>query len=77
VVATRALRELDVLLRAQQAAGAAPATDDDPSPEDIDEFRRELARRIDAMVASHQDAARRRAAAEAEAKPAGEPTDCP
>jgi hypothetical protein len=32
--------------RAQAAAAAPPRDDDDPVPEDIDEFRRELARRI-------------------------------
>jgi len=49
---TRTLRELNGLLSQRQAA----ATDDpaacDDMPEDIDAFRRDLARRIDAFVAS-------------------------
>ena len=45
---TRTLRELNALL-AQHNAGAAA---DDDMPEDMDAFRLELARRIDAFVAS-------------------------
>jgi hypothetical protein len=30
------------------------ATDDDPPPEDMDKFRTELARRIEAVVARHE-----------------------
>jgi hypothetical protein len=44
---TRTLRELNGLLSQRQAAAA-----DDDMPEDIDAFRFELARRIDAFVAS-------------------------
>ena len=48
---TRILRELNNLLSQRQAAAADdPAADD--SPEDIDAFRLDLARRIDAFVAS-------------------------
>jgi hypothetical protein len=46
---TRTLRELNGLLGRHQTRGH---DDDDDVPEDIDEFRRELARRIDAFVAS-------------------------
>jgi hypothetical protein len=37
----------------------------------MDQFRRDLARRINAMVDAHEDAQRRRAAAEAGAAEAG------
>jgi len=48
---TRILRELNNLLGQRQAAAADdPAAAD--SPEDIDAFRLDLARRIDAFVAS-------------------------
>jgi hypothetical protein len=47
----RALRELNALL-SQHPLGAASTDDDDDMPEDIDAFRNELARRIDAFVAS-------------------------
>jgi hypothetical protein len=49
---TRTLRELNELLSAHRAAAGRPAADDDDMPEDIDAFRNELARRIDAFVAS-------------------------
>jgi hypothetical protein len=45
---TRTLRELNELL----GRHSATVVDDDPPPEDIDEFRNELARRINAFVAS-------------------------
>jgi hypothetical protein len=47
---TRTLRDLNVLV------GWHPvkATGDDPPPEDMDEFRRQLARRIEAVVARHE-----------------------
>ena len=57
-VLAKTLRELAVLDQANTdaAARAAPPqpddADDDPVPRDIDEFRRELARRIHAFVAS-------------------------
>jgi len=48
----------------EAAAAAAPLQPDpdhdDPVPRDIDEFRRELARRIDALVASRSDGVRPR-----------------
>jgi hypothetical protein len=48
---TRTLRDLEELL------GQHPmkVPDDDPPPEDIDEFRNELARRIRAFVASRTE----------------------
>jgi hypothetical protein len=51
---TRTLRELNALLSQHHARGetADGAADDDDMPEDIDAFRYELARRIDAFVAS-------------------------
>jgi transposase-like protein len=49
---TRTLRELNGLLDHHQAH--ATAIDDDPIPEDIDEFRRELARRMRAFVDARQ-----------------------
>ena len=48
---TRTLRELNGLLSQRQAA-AADAHDDDDMPADIDAFRLDLARRIDAFVAA-------------------------
>jgi hypothetical protein len=70
--AARTVRTLSMLtqtlqhlqrLRASEALAARPPAgkehdrnDDDDSPRDIDEFRRDLARRIDAFVASRTDA---------------------
>jgi len=52
---TRTLRELHSLLNQHQAAAAA-ADSDDPVPEDIDEFRNQLARRISAFIdAQHRE----------------------
>jgi hypothetical protein len=51
---TRTLRELNGLLSQRQPPAAADA-DDDPVPEDIDEFRLELARRIHAFVDASKD----------------------
>jgi len=48
----RTLRELNALLAQQPARSAY---DDDDFPEDIDAFRDELARRIDAFIASRGD----------------------
>lgn len=48
---TRTLRELNALL-AQQPAPGAP--DDDPVPENIDEFRNQLAQRIRAIIAARK-----------------------
>jgi hypothetical protein len=45
----RSLREMTVLTRPQELMPPDDA-DDDPIPRDIDEFRRELARRIHALV---------------------------
>lgn len=58
---TRTLKEVQRLRAAETDKGTAtqvPAADDDDDdmPRDIDEFRRELARRIDAFVASRTDA---------------------
>ena len=60
-VLVKTLRELSVLDEAASAA-EAPAQpqadtldDDDPMPRDIDEFRRELARRIQAFVADRRN----------------------
>jgi hypothetical protein len=58
-VLARAMRELtavDALNRDLERANEsdtkqAPVVDDDPPPDDIDEFRNELARRIEAFVA--------------------------
>jgi hypothetical protein len=55
----RALRDLSAFDPAA-GEGGKPATDPDPIPENIDEFRRELARRIHALV----DAAEARKAEE-------------
>jgi transposase-like protein len=53
---TRTLRELNGLLgQCQPPATNADDVDDDPPPEDIDEFRFELARRIHAFVDAHKD----------------------
>jgi hypothetical protein len=49
---TRILRELNNLLSQRQAAAADDPAAADDSPEDIDAFRLDLARRIDAFVAS-------------------------
>lgn len=62
-VLARAMRELtavDALNRQLESADGSgakdtPIVDDDPPPEDIDEFRSELARRIEAFVASRTD----------------------
>jgi hypothetical protein len=64
-VLARAMRELtavDALNRDLERASTAtdnpsnaPVVDDDPPPDDIDEFRNELARRIEAFVASRTD----------------------
>ena len=64
-VLARAMRELtavDALNRQLDSAAntpsdtkQAPVVDDDPPPDDIDEFRNELARRIRAFVASRAD----------------------
>ena len=57
-VLAKTLRELAALDQANSDAAARAAlsqsddADDDPVPRDIDEFRRELARRIQAFVAS-------------------------
>jgi hypothetical protein len=47
---TRTLRELNDLLERHPVK----AVDDDPPPEDMDEFRNELARRIENFVAAHE-----------------------
>ena len=60
---TRTLRELNELLDQHQPSGGR--TNDDDYPEDIDAFRIDLARRIDAFVASQPDD-------ETAAAPAGE-----
>jgi hypothetical protein len=62
-VLMRTLRELNTLAGQHALPGAAEDHDDGP-PEDIDEFRRELARRINAFVDDHE--ARKAAAAAAE-----------
>ncbi len=54
---TRTLRELNGLLGQHQKLAGNP-DDDDPVPEDIDEFRAELARRIEAFVEDHTGEAR-------------------
>ena len=48
---TRTLRELNELLRQQPMK-----PDGDPPPEDLDDFRNELARRLKAVVARHEAA---------------------
>jgi hypothetical protein len=65
-VLARAMRELtavDALNRQLESAAKnpndtkqAPVVDDDPPPDDMDEFRNELARRIRAFVESRTDA---------------------
>ena len=52
----RTLREV-ALSNDGQGAPQADEPDDDPIPRDIDEFRRELACRIDAFIASQADSA--------------------
>jgi hypothetical protein len=54
-VLVKTLRELTALDEIKNAPQADP--DDDDGPRDIDEFRRELARRMDALVASRSGAA--------------------
>jgi hypothetical protein len=62
-VLARVMRELtavDALNRQLESADGSgakdtPIVDDDPPPEDIDEFRSELARRIEAFVAERTD----------------------
>jgi hypothetical protein len=55
-VLARAIRELtavDALNRdLEREAGKARAANDDPVPEDMDEFRNELARRLEAVIAA-------------------------
>jgi hypothetical protein len=55
-VLARALRELTAVdslnKELEQEAGKARARNDDPVPEDIDEFRNELARRLEAVIRS-------------------------
>jgi hypothetical protein len=62
---TRTLRELNALL----AQHAAAAQDDDDMPKDIDAFRFELARRIDAFVESRRGEAADGAPSEATSTP--------
>ena len=50
----RTLRQV-ALLNAGEEGMAANDSDDDPIPRDIDEFRRELARRIEAFVGERAD----------------------
>jgi hypothetical protein len=52
---TRTLRELNALLSEHNARAAVTCTCHDDMPEDLDAFREELARRIDAFVASRAD----------------------
>jgi transposase-like protein len=60
-VLVKTLRELAALNETNKEAAAAAALPqpdpdhDDPVPRDIDEFRRELARRIEALVGSRRD----------------------
>ncbi len=51
---TRTLRELNALLAQHNAPLDSAQTDDDPVPQDMDEFRYELARRIRAFIAARQ-----------------------
>jgi AcrR family transcriptional regulator len=51
-VLAKTLRELSALDASQQDNQTIAPEDDDPIPRDIDEFRRELARRIHALVES-------------------------
>ncbi len=56
----RMLREIAAIIQPEQ--GAAPdEADDDPIPRDIDEFRRELARRINALIDARRDSESARA----------------
>ncbi|MGE0564399.1 MAG: hypothetical protein AB7O50_07770 [Pseudolabrys sp.] len=50
----RSLRELNALTAEQRTAAQDDSMPDDPPPDDIDAFRRELARRIDAFVAGRE-----------------------
>ena len=50
-VVVKTLRDLAAFDAAQSKQGT-DSEDDDPVPRDIDEFRRELARRIEALIAS-------------------------
>jgi hypothetical protein len=52
---TRTLRELNALLSEHAGRAGTAAADYDDMPEDIDAFRIELARRIDAFVASRSE----------------------
>jgi hypothetical protein len=56
-IVARTLRELAAVDEQQQTRGKKPASEanDDSVPTDIDEFRRELARRIDALAAARGD----------------------
>jgi hypothetical protein len=55
-VLARAIRELTAVdalnHELEREAGKARAANDDPVPEDMDEFRRELARRLEAVIAA-------------------------
>jgi hypothetical protein len=53
-VLVKTLRELAAIDEAEKPPKPSPTSDDDndPVPTDIDEFRRELARRMDALVAA-------------------------
>ena len=51
-VLVKTLRELSALDETKEGAAKADTDHDDAGPRDIDEFRRELARRIDAIVAA-------------------------
>lgn len=66
-VLMRTLRELNTLAGQHAPQRPGDTRDDDPVPEDIDEFRRELARRINAFVDERQteDAQRQRDAGHA------------
>ena len=54
-VLAKTLRELSALDESEQDNQTIVPEDDDPVPRDIDEFRRELARRIHALVDSRTD----------------------
>ena len=49
-VLARTLRDLDALEEARPGGGLEAEQHDDPVPTDIDEFRHELARRLNALV---------------------------
>jgi len=51
----QALRGLTAIAPADEAAAKRNAQDDDPVPEDMDAFRLELARRIEAFVAAERE----------------------